>query len=308
MRAACFDCIYDLARQDPRVVFIGSDMGTESLQRFKDEMPDRFFMEGVSEANLVGMAVGLAMEGYIPYVTTIAAFLTRRCFEQVLLDVGLHRANVRLVGSGGGLVYAPLGPTHQATDDVALMSLVPGMTVLVPADAQEMRDLMQATSTHCGPIYIRLSMGGEQPVTLAAQEPFVMGKARILRDGRDVLVVTTGIMAQVAMDAAALLHGRGIETTVCHVPTVKPLDTDTIVRLVRQMPLVVIVEEHVRSGGLGSAVVAALVERDGLGRGMLRHCALPDAFTDRYGSHESLLRRYGLTAMDVALVVESTQR
>src|SRR5881275_3243224 len=132
MRKTSLDMVYELARQDKRIFFIGSDLGIGTLKQFKAEMPDRFFMEGVSEANLVGMAAGLALEGKIVYVNTIATFLTRRCFEQNVLDLGLHNANVRLIANGGGVVYAPLGPTHLAIDDIAIMRAIPNMTVVAP--------------------------------------------------------------------------------------------------------------------------------------------------------------------------------
>ena len=121
MRKTCLDMVYQLAKQDSRIFFVGSDLGTGTLSQFRDEMPDRFLMEGISEANIVGLAAGLAMEGKIPYVHTIATFITRRCFEQVVLDLGLHNVKVRLIGAGGGVVYAPLGPTHEAIDDLAIL-------------------------------------------------------------------------------------------------------------------------------------------------------------------------------------------
>src|SRR2546425_5843786 len=143
--------VYELAKKDERIVFIGSDLGIGTLDNFRKEMPNRFFMEGVSEANIVGMAAGLALEGRIVYVNTIATFITRRCFEQVVLDLGLHNANVRLIGSGGGVVYAPLGPTHLAIDDIAIMRAIPNMTIVAPCDANEMGRLMPLTLDSHGP-------------------------------------------------------------------------------------------------------------------------------------------------------------
>src|SRR5690242_3941134 len=130
MRQTCLDMVYELAKTDPRVFFIGSDLGVGTLKQFKAEMPERYFMEGVSEANLIGMSAGLALEGKIVYACTIATFLTRRCFEQVCLDLCLHNVRVRLIGNGGGLVYAPLGPTHLATEDIAILRSLPHMTIL----------------------------------------------------------------------------------------------------------------------------------------------------------------------------------
>ena len=142
MRQTCLNMIYELAKDDERILFIGSDLGVGTLDQFREEMPNRFFMEGVSEANLIGVAAGLALEGKIPYVNTISTFITRRCFEQVVLDLCLHNTKVRLIGNGGGLVYAPLGPTHEAIEDIAILRAIPNMTILAPADADEMRRLM----------------------------------------------------------------------------------------------------------------------------------------------------------------------
>ena len=149
MRRTCLDMVYELAKRDERVVFIGSDLGPGVLENMRVEMPDRFFMEGVSEANIIGMAAGLAMDGFIPYVNTIATFLTRRCFEQISIDLCLHNLSVRLIANGGGLVYAH--SDHIAIDDVALMRTQPNMTIVSPSDAQEMKCLMPETLKWNGP-------------------------------------------------------------------------------------------------------------------------------------------------------------
>ena len=155
MRQSSLEKVYELAKKDTRVLFIGSDLGIGTLKKFKQEMPERFLMEGISEASIIGMAAGLAMEGKVPYINTIATFLTRRCFEQIIIDLCLHHVNVRLLGSGGGLVYAPLGPTHQAIDDIAILRAIPNMTIVAPADAEEMKRLMDKTLDYQGPIYRR---------------------------------------------------------------------------------------------------------------------------------------------------------
>jgi len=165
MRKTCLNVVHELAQKDPRVFFIGSDLGVGTLDAFKKEFPDRFFMEGVSEANIIGMAAGLAFEGKIPYVNTIATFFARRGFEQIVLDLCLHRARVRLIANGGGMVYAPLGPTHEAIEDMAVLRAIPGMTIVAPADADEMRRLMLKSLDYDGPMYIRLAKGGDPIVT-----------------------------------------------------------------------------------------------------------------------------------------------
>src|ERR1700758_3295147 len=183
MRPTCVNKVFDLAERDPRVVYIGSDLSPDLTARMKQEMPGRAFMEGVSEAHVVGMAAGLAMEGYIPFVHTIATFITRRCYEQVALDVCLHELPVRLIGNGGGLVYAPLGPTHLAIEDIAIMRALPNMTVTAVCDAKEMVRLMNATLDWPNPIYIRLAKGGD-PVVSRDENGFAIGKAIPMRRAR----------------------------------------------------------------------------------------------------------------------------
>src|SRR5580658_4311287 len=165
MRQTCLNMVYDLAKRDKRVLFIGSDLSPGLLGDMKKEMPERWYMEGVSEANVIGMAAGMAFEGYLPYVNTIATFITRRCYEQVAVDLCLHDLPVRLIGNGGGFVYAPLGPTHEAIEDIAIMRALPNMTVVAPVDAEEMRRFMAVTPDWPHPIYIRLAKGGDEVVT-----------------------------------------------------------------------------------------------------------------------------------------------
>ncbi len=157
MRKVAIDSIHELAKRDPRVVFVGSDLGAGVLDKMRADMPDRFFMEGISEQAIIGIAAGLAMDGFMPYINTIATFLTRRCFEQVAVDLCMHNLPVRLIASGGGAVYAPLGPTHMAFDDFALLRALPNMTVIAPSDAPEMGRAMQATLDVPGPVYVRIA-------------------------------------------------------------------------------------------------------------------------------------------------------
>jgi transketolase len=162
MRKTSLDQVYELAKLDNRVVFIGSDLGPGLLDAMKKEMPERWYMEGISEQHIIGMAAGLAMEGFIPYINNIATFLTRRCYEQVVLDLCLQDLPVRLISSGGGVVYAPLGPTHLAIEDLAIMRVLPNMTIVACCDADEMKRFMQKTLDWPHPIYIRLGKGGEK--------------------------------------------------------------------------------------------------------------------------------------------------
>ncbi len=303
MRKTCLDMVYELAKKDRRIFFIGSDLGIGTLQQFKEEMPDRFFMEGISEANIIGMAAGLAMEGKIPYVSTIATFLTRRCFEQLVIDLCLHDANVRLIGGGGGLVYAPLGPTHEAIEDLAILRAIPNMTIVAPADADEMRRLMPLTVEHKGPIYIRVAKGFD-PVVTNDLVPFQIGKAIPMRSGSDALIITTGITLKLALDAASDLERQGIKAAVLHVHTIKPLDTESVLAYGARVPVIVTIEEHSVIGGLGSAVAEVIGEANFDAPKRFKRLGIPDTFPDQYGSQASLMARYGLTAKAVEMTIE----
>ncbi len=295
MRKTSLDAVYELAKRDKRVVFIGSDLGIGTLKQFKAEMPERFFMEGVSEAHLVTMAAGLALEGKVVYINTIATFLTRRCYEQVCLDLSLHHTNVRLIGSGGGVVYAPLGPTHQAIEDIAIFRTLPRMTIVAPCDAEEMKRLMPQTLDWDGPMYIRLGKGGDAVVS-RPELGFQIGKALLVREGSDALIVTTGITLQPALAAAALLEQSGISAGVLHMHTVKPFDTEALLAQAARVPAILSIEEHTIIGGLGSAVAETLAEADFSTPKRFKRIGIPDVFPDKYGSQATLLARYGITA------------
>jgi len=278
-------------------------LGPDTLKQLKAEFPDQFLMEGVSEANIVTMAAGLALEGKIPYINTIATFLTRRCFEQIVLDLGLHNTKVRLIASGGGVVYAPLGPTHLAIDDIAILRAVPNMTILAPADADEMRRLMLQTLEVPGPIYIRLGKGGD-PVVSRDDLPCEIGKAILMRQGKDALIVATGISLQVALAGAEQLEKNGISATVLHLHTLKPLDKEAILEEAAKVPVVVTIEEHTIVGGLGSAVAEIIAEAAFDRPKRFRRIGIPDVFPDQYGSQASLMARYDITAEQLVKVIK----
>lgn len=304
MRATSLNCVHDLAKQDERVVFIGSDLGTGTLDAFREEIPDRFYMEGISEANLIGMAAGFALEGRIPYVNTIATFLTRRCYEQVAIDICLHNLNVRMIGNGGGLVYAPLGPTHLATEDLAIMRALPNLTIVSPADAEEMKRLIPLTLEHEGPIYIRLAKGYD-PVVTDPDIPFEIGKAMPMRSGSDALLVTTGITLKIALAAADSLAESGVAASVLHVPTLKPFDIETYLDLAGPIDTIVTIEEHSVIGGLGSVVAETTAEAGFYSPKRFKRIGIPDVFPDQYGSQDHLLSRYNITVENTVNTVMS---
>ena len=302
MREASLNAVYDLAKEDKRIFFIGSDLGVNTLDNFKNEMPGRFIMEGISEQHVVGMAAGLALEGKIVYVNTISTFLTRRCFEQVVVDVCLHKLNVRLIANGGGLVYAPLGPTHLAIEDLSIMRAIPNMTIVAPADADEMRRLMPLSVNHDGPIYIRLAKGYD-PIVTNDDVKFEIGKAIPMREGKDVLIATTGITLKHALEAAKQLAADGIECAVLHLPTVKPLDEKAILDRARATPIIIAIEENTMIGGLGGAIAELISEADFDTVKRFRRIGIPDTFANHYGTQNQLMEHYHISAAEIVSTV-----
>jgi transketolase len=304
MRQTCVNMVYELAKRDDRVVFIGSDLSPGLLAGMKRDYPDRWYMEGVTEANVIGMAAGMALEGFMPYVNTIATFITRRCYEQVAIDLCLHDLPVRLIGNGGGYVYAPLGPTHEAIEDIAIMRALPNMAVVAPADAEEMKRFMAVTPEWPHPIYIRLAKGGDEVIT-QQERGFTIGKAIPLREASDgkgnpVLLIGTGVATTQALHAAEMLAADGIACHVLHMPTVKPLDVPSLLTFAERARLVVTVEEHTVIGGLGSAITDALVAHMDGNVPRMRRLGIPDVFAKDYGSQEWLMESFGLTSSQIA--------
>ena len=299
MRKRRLDSVYQLAKADERVVFIGSDLGPGVLDDMKKEMPRRYFMEGVSEQHIIGMAAGMAMEGFIPYVNTIATFLTRRCYEQVALDLCLQDLPVRLIANGGGAVYAPLGPTHLAVEDIAIMRALPNMAIVAPCDAEEMQRFMATTLDWPHPIYIRLGKGGEKVVS-RAEHGFEIGKAITLREPGTGLFITTGVMTQIALMAAEKLAEEQISCGVLHMHTVKPLDHAALGHWLPKVKGVVTVEEHTRIGGLGSAILEFCNDEMPQQSLKIARIGIPDRFARQYGSQDSLLEHWGISVKSLS--------
>jgi len=302
MRKTALDCVYKLSQIDERVVFVGSDLGPGVLDKMKTGFPDRFFMEGVSEQYIIGMAAGLAMEGFIPYVNTIATFLTRRCYEQVAVDLCMHDLPVRLIANGGGGVYAPLGPTHLAIEDIAIMRALPNMAVVAPCDADEMNRLMMSTLEWPHPIYIRLARGGD-PIVSKDDLGFELGKSIKMKNGADGLFVTTGVMTQLALETADVLKAKGVDVGVLHVHTIKPFDIGGVISAIESVKAVVTVEEHIVNGGLGSAVLESCSELRPELLPRISRIGIPDKFATEYGSQSSLLKHWGITSDNLVVAM-----
>ena len=299
MRKTCLNTIYNLAKKNNKIIFIGSDLGPGVLKEFKYSMPERFYMEGVSEQSIVGMSAGLAMEGYLPYVNTISTFLTRRCFEQIAVDLCLHKLPVKLIGNGGGLVYAPLGPTHQAIEDISILRTLPNMSIIAPCDAIEMEKLIRDTVSLKGPLYVRIARGGEEIIT-KKNEKIKFGKARILIKPKDYLILSTGVMTQIALKAANKFNLiKKKSCGVIHFNTVKPLDNKTLIKYAKKVKKIVTIEENVLSGGFGSLILEVLNEFSPQDTYKIRKIGLKDKFIENYGTQDELFKIYNFTVNQI---------
>lgn len=304
MQSACLKMIYELAKKDARVVFIGTDNAPDLLSEMQAEMPDRFFMEGTWEANLVGLASGLSADGFVPFILNHATFITRRGYEQILLDSCLQKRPIVLIGSGGGVATAHLGPTHTAIEDMAIMRTIPGMTVIAPCDANEVSRIMPLILDWPASVYLRLAKYGK-PIISGDQPLVEIGKAIMMREaniqGDRVLIVSTGAMTHRALAAAELLSKQKIDCSVLHFHTVKPLDQKILIWEAKHSRLLVTIEEHILTGGLGSACLEALADNMSLRNFPdIYRIALADEFVQSYGTQDTLLEKFGMQPIGLA--------
>ena len=291
MRKKILEELYKAAKKNKKIVFIGSDLGPDILKNFKKDFPDRFFMEGAAEQNLISSASGMAHEGFIPYVNTIASFLTRRCYEQIYINLGMHKSKVRLIANGGGVVYAPLGPTHLALDDISLLKNIPNMTILVPADSVEVSKMMRATINHNGPIYFRIAKGGDPISTEGMYKKFKIGKPYKIGKEYKNIIVSTGVMLDTALKIRKELNSKKKQIGIVHCPTIKPLDSSEIKKIFKKTVNVITIEEHGLIGGLGSTINDFLkLEKNK----KITNLGFPDSFVKGYGRQHEMLKKYNL--------------
>jgi transketolase len=297
MRNAFADEMTQLAKADPRVMLLSGDIGNKLFDPFKKVAAKRFLNCGIAEANMMGVAAGLALNGLRPVVYTITPFTTTRCFEQIRVDVCYHEAPVVIVGTGSGLSYAELGPTHHSLEDLAILRTLPGMQVIAPCDATEMRQALRQSLQSTHPTYIRIGKKGE-PAIHDPNVDFKIGKAIKILDGKDILIVATGTLMPNVLAAAKLLGTEGLSAQVASFHTIKPLDEDYLQQAFKDCKLVVTVEEHGRLGGLGSAV-SEFISQFGSHPPLLRLGTL-DEFMHEMGTQEYARIRYGLDAPGIA--------
>ncbi|HEX5219697.1 MAG TPA: transketolase C-terminal domain-containing protein [Verrucomicrobiae bacterium] len=303
MRNAFAKQITELAQRDERVVLLSGDIGNRLFDDLKAKCPDRFFNCGVAEANMVGVAAGMAMSGLRPICYTITPFITYRCMEQIRVDVCYHHQPVIIVGTGAGLSYASLGATHHSCEEMGMLRLLPGLAVVAPADAMEVRAALKAALKQNNPVYIRIGKKGE-PVVHQTEPNLEIGKAIPLRDGTDVCLLSAGNMLPAAVETADRLAKEGVSARVVSFHTIKPLDEATLKDAFGNFKLVVTMEEHSILGGLGGSV-AEWISAQAPAKARLLRCGTPDEFLHETAEQEDAREHFGLTPAAMAARIKA---
>lgn len=302
MRTAFIQALNDLADKDDRVCLIVGDLGYSVIEDFANRHPKQFANAGVSEQNMIGLAVGMALSGKIVFTYSIGNFGTLRCLEQIRNDVCYHRANVKVVAVGGGLAYGNLGVTHHASEDVAIMRSLPNMTVVAPGDPVEARLATRAVVALDGPAYLRLGKAGE-PVVHPNEPDFALGRAITVHDGSDVTLIASGGMLATADKVARNLAGQGLGVRLLSMHTVKPLDREAVARGAAETRYVFTLEEHSIEGGLGGAVAEVMAELEP-GHAPLKRIGLRPEFNKTVGDQNYLKAMHGLDEESVLKTIQ----
>jgi len=285
----------ELGKSNPDVVALCADLtGSLKMDAFQKEYPERFFQAGIAEANMIGLAAGLATAGKIPFTGTFANFSTGRVYDQIRQSVAYSDKNVKICASHAGLTLGEDGATHQILEDIGMMRMLPNMTVICPADYNQTKQATLAIAKHHGPVYLRFGRPS-WPVFIPAEMPFEIGKAQVLQDGTDVTIIATGHLVWKSLQAAEMLGEKGISATVINMHTIKPLDAETVIKSVATTGCVVTAEEHQRNGGLGEAIARVLAAHHPAPMEMV---AVNDTFGES-GTPDQLLVKYGLDAPDI---------
>ena len=286
----------ELASEDPRVVVMDADLaGSTKTSDFQKVCPERFVEVGIAEQNMIGIAAGLAASGKVVFASTFGVFATGRCWEQIRLACAYPKLNVKVCATHCGITVGEDGASHQALEDMAIMRTLPNMTVLCPADAYEAFAATKALAAFDGPAYMRMGRA-DFPIVTEEGEPFVIGKAKLMREGNDVTLIGCGQMTALCLQAAEMLEAEGVSAEVLNISTIKPLDSEAIVASVSKTGCCVTAEEHSIVGGLGSAVCEVLAESR---PAPVERVGTMDTFGES-GKPDELMARYGLTAEHIA--------
>ena len=259
MRTAYLDTLYELAQNDKNVYALISDNGAIVYDKYRKDFSDQYLNLGISEANMIGMAAGMASCGKIPFTYTIGAFLAYRAFEFIRNDVCLQNQNVKIVGTGAGEVYSALGPPHHSTEDLGVLRVLPNLVVLCPASPLEVKKATIAAYDHMGPVYLRIGTNKE-PEIYTCDYSFEIGKGVVMRNGNDITLIGTGSILKDILDVAEILLETGIHARVINIHTIKPIDRDIVLKAINETGKIVTIEDHNIIGGLGSAVAEVIAE------------------------------------------------
>jgi transketolase len=293
--------LVELGRENKDIVVLDADVaGSTMTSMFKKAFPERFIEVGIAEANMMGIAAGLAANGKIPFASTFAVFATSRCFDQIRVSIALAHLNVKIVATHAGLTVGEDGASHQALEDLALICSLPGFTAIVPADGIETGQVIRAIAAHDGPCYVRLPRG-KVPQICAADYKFEIGKAYEMRPGKDATIMAIGVMMAPALEAAAALAKENIDCRVLNMASLKPIDEAAVIKAAAETGAIVTAEEHQEHGGLGSIVARIVVKNKPVPMEMV---AVKDKF-GMSGKPAELLKRYGLTAEEIANAIKA---
>ena len=296
MRDVYGEALLSVCQENPKVVVLDGDLGNSTkTELVRQAFPERFFNIGIAESNLVGVGAGLAACGFIPWITSFSSFLLCNAYDQIRLAVAMSNINAKILGSHGGITLGKDGPTQMGIEDLALMGGLPTMTIVVPCDAASMRAAVRTVTEYKGPVFLRSSRVAMPEIYPEEETPFEIGKANVVREGKDLTIIACGLMVGMALDAAAILSRDGIDSRVLDLHTIRPLDKDALMAAARETGAIVTAEEHLLQGGMGSNVARVIAEEYPM---PMRFVGLQDRYVES-GDPWELLRKYHLTAKDI---------
>jgi len=301
MRRTFFETLGRIAKDDRDIFLLTADLGVKFLDSFRNLDPQRFINAGIAESNMIGVAAGLAMSGKNVYCYSIIPFLIMRAFEQIRIDVCYNDLNVKLLGSGGGLVYAAEGITHHAIEDIALIRSLPNVTIVAPGDALEAKAAAEASVDYKGPLYIRFGRDVDPLIHREEDFNFEVGKGIVVSRGEDICLITTGSMLYLGKLVTDGLKSRGVSSTLVSMHTIKPLDTDLVEECLRHHRAIFTIEEHNIIGGLGSAVCEVVAESRF--KGVFKRIGIPDEYCSDIGKVDYLREKMGLAPENVVNLI-----
>mgnify|MGYP003773513133 CR=1 FL=1 len=303
MRNTFINCLTELAEKDDRIFLVVADLGFSVIEKYSEKFPDRFLNVGIAEQNAVGVSAGLALSGKIVYYYSIIPFVTMRCFEQIRNDIAYMNTNVRLIGVGAGYSYGPAGNSHHATEDIAIMRAIPGMSVCCPGDIYELQELLRQSVNHSGPIYFRLGKGGEPKLYDSKISSVNIGKISILSDGNKAVLITTSNMLPICKKIVDEYAKSKIKIALISVHTIKPIDSE-LKTILKKYKFIFTVEEHNIIGGLGSAIAEIIAENFNEHPVFFKRIGIKDFYTHDVGGQEYLRKIASIDMLSIKNTID----